>query len=105
MKVLKKLIFAASATLILSSCATVRSPLTGTFFSDVKSPLLATSNSNSSKVGTAEAKSYLGVIAIGDASIDAAAKSAGITKIHHVDEQAISIMGVIATYKIFVYGE
>lgn len=105
MKKVKNLMFVAGATLLLTSCASVKSPLTGVWYTDVKAPLTATSNSNSSKVGSAEATSILGVIATGDASIDAAAKSAGITKIHHVDEQSTSILGFFAKYKVFVYGE
>jgi hypothetical protein len=105
MKNIKKLMFVAGATLMLSSCATVKSPLTGVWYTDVKAPVTATSNSNSTKVGTSEATSILGIIATGDASIDAAAKSAGITKIHHVDEHSTSILGFFAKYKVYVYGE
>ncbi len=106
MKKLKFLVLAAGAALMLSSCAMVlTSPLTGGLYSDVKAPVLATANAGSSKVGTAEAQSILGLVATGDASIETAAKSAGITKIHHVDKQATSILGIIATYKIYVYGE
>lgn len=105
MKKVKKLMFIAGATLLFSSCATVKSPLTGIWYTDVKAPLIATSNSNSTKVGSAEATSILGLVATGDASIDAAAKSAGITKIHHVDEQSTSILGFFAKYKVYVYGE
>ncbi|NCB07156.1 MAG: hypothetical protein EOM73_03215, partial [Bacteroidia bacterium] len=68
-------------------------------------PVTATSNSISTKVGSAEATSILGIVATGDASIDAAAKSGGITKIHHVDEQSTSILGFFAKYKVYVYGE
>ena len=102
---MKKLTFIVGTTLLLSSCAVVKSPLTGVWFQNVKAPLTATSNSNSSKVGSAEATSILGIIATGDASIDAATKSAGITKIHHVDEHSTSILGFFAKYKIYVYGE
>jgi hypothetical protein len=56
-------------------------------------------------VGTSQATSILGWFAFGDASIDAAAKSAGISKIHHVDEQSTSVLGIFATYKVLVYGE
>lgn len=97
--------FIAGATLLLSSCATVKSPLSGVWYTDVKAPVAATSNSNSTKVGSAKATSILGIVATGDASIDAAAKSAGITKIHHVDEHSTSILGFFARYKVYVYGE
>lgn len=64
-----------------------------------------TGNAGSSKVGTAEAKGYLGVVALGDASIQAAAREAGITRIHHVDYQAKSYVGVYTIYTIIVYGD
>jgi len=102
---MKKLVFAFSVALLLSSCATVKSPLSGILYTNVKAPVAVTGNSNSTKVGTSQATSILGIVATGDASIDAAAKSAGITKIHHVDEESRSILGIFAKYKVFVYGE
>lgn len=104
MKKVKKKMFFAGATLLLSSCVGIQAPLWGGVYTDVKGPVAATSNSNSSKVGSAQANGFL-FIATGDASIEAAAKSAGITKIHHVDHQSTSILGLFATYKIYVYGE
>lgn len=97
--------FIVGASLLLSSCAFVKTPVVGTLYTDVKAPLTATSNENSTKVGTAEAQSILGIVATGDASIEAAAKSADITKIHHVDEHSTNILGLYATYKVYVYGE
>ena len=95
-----------SVALLLTSCAAgVKSPLIGTLFTDVKASLAVTSNSGSSKVGTAEATSILGIVATGDASIEAAAKKAGISKIHHVDEHSFNVLGIIARYKVIVYGE
>ena len=55
--------------------------------------------------GTAEAKGYVGIVALGDASIQAAAREAGITRIHHVDYQAKSYVGVYTIYTIIVYGD
>ena len=49
--------------------------------------------------------SFLVLIATGDASIRAAAKSAGITKIHHVDHHSTNMLGFVATYTVIVYGE
>lgn len=102
---MKHLFIVLGSVFLLSSCAMVKSPLVGTIYTDVKAPLIATSNSGSVKVGSAEATSILGIIATGDASIDAAAKSAGITKIHHVDEHVTNILGIFSTYKVVVYGE
>lgn len=103
---IKSLIVAVGAATMLSSCAAfVATPALGILYTDVKAPLAATSNSGSSKVGTAQASSILGLVATGDASIDAAAKAGGITKIHHVDFEAKNILGIYATYTVYVYGE
>jgi hypothetical protein len=89
----------------MSSCAFTSAPLMGGLYTDIKAPLAVTSNTGSTKVGTAKATSILGIVATGDASIEAASRSAGITKIHHVDYQATSIIGVYATFTVMVYGE
>jgi len=101
----KKVAMLLTVVAFMSSCAMVKSPLTGVWYTNVKAPVAVTGNANSTKVGSASAKSILGIIATGDASIDAAAKSAGITKIHHVDEQSTSVLGFFAKYEVFVYGE
>ena len=80
---MKKLFAFAFAAMMLAGC--VKSPLVGGIYTDVKDGLAVTGNAGSSKVGTAEAKRYVGVVALGDASIQAAAREAGITRIHHVD--------------------
>jgi len=105
MKKIKKILILGGIVFFFSSSAIVKSPLGAVLYTDVKAPLTATSNSSSTKVGTAEATSILGLVATGDASIEAAAKSAGITKIHHVDEQSTNILGLFAKYKIYVFGE
>ncbi|MFA8449278.1 MAG: TRL-like family protein [Bacteroidales bacterium] len=102
---MKKFLFLIGIIAMLGSCASVKSPAIGLIYSDVKAPLLATSNEGSSKVGKATVQSILGAVAMGDASIEAAAKEAGIKKIHHVDYHSKSIIGIIATYEVYVYGE
>lgn len=96
---------AAFAALMFTGCGIVKTPVTGAFYTDVKDGMAVTSNAGSSKVGTAEAKGYLGIVAIGDASIQAAAKEAGISRIHHVDYQSKSYVGVYNCYTVIVYGE
>ncbi len=98
------LIFAVVA-FVLSSCAVASSPVIGVLYTDVKAPIVATANPAGKKVGTAEATSILGVVATGDASIDAAAKQAGISRISHVDYKVTSILGIFAKFTVFVYGE
>lgn len=105
---MKKLFFgvACLATLALSSCSVVSSGAgMGMIYTDVKEGAIATSNTLGSKVGTGHETGVLGLISIGDASIQTAAKSAGIKKISHVDVQKMSVLGIFAKYDIFVYGE
>jgi hypothetical protein len=58
-----------------------------------------------SKKGEASFTSILGILATGDASLKEAMERGGITKIHHIDQQVTNILGIIATYKVIVYGE
>ena len=95
-----------SITVLLSGCgAMVMAPGTGFLYTEVKAPLTATSNSASSKVGTSQCTSILGLICTGDASIQTAAKNAGITRIHHVDYKNKSILGIYAELTVTVYGD
>lgn len=102
---MKKLLFVCSVLFLMSSCAMVQAPISGWAYTNVKGPFAVTGNGVSSKVGTAECQGILGLVTTGDASIETAAKSAGITKIHHVDYESSSIIGIIAKYKVIVYGE
>lgn len=105
MKKLASIFCALAMVVMLASCAMATAPVTGFLYSDVKSPVAVTGNSGSSKVGIAEATSILGLVGTGDASVQAAAKAAGITKIHHVDQHSTNILCIYAKYTIYVYGE
>lgn len=103
---MKKILFSAAvaATLLFSSCAAI-GPIVGLVYTDVDYGTAVNNNTLGSKVGKSEAKGYVALIAVGDASIEAAAKSAGIKKISHVDQHANSILGIVVTYTTIVYGE
>ncbi len=95
----------AAGLLLFTSCAVVTtSPLTGFLYSDLTAPHSVTESDVGTKMGTATAQSVLGLVATGDASVAAACRDGGITKIHHVDFYAKSILGIIATYEVRVYG-
>jgi len=69
-------------------------------------PVNATGNSIGKKVGTAKATGYLGFLFFNqDASIQAAAKSGGISKISTVDIKHTSLLNIIVTYETIVTGE
>jgi TRL (tRNA-associated locus)-like protein len=102
------IIFILSFTVLLSGCvALVPSPLTGFIYSDVKAPFpgMKCDFAQSPKMGESTAISILGWVAVGDASLETAAKSAGITKIHHVDFRSTNFFGAYATFTTIVYGE
>lgn len=82
----------------------------GMLYQDTKTPLgdvsyWGPSTNSASKKGEASFTSILGILATGDASLKEAMERGGITKVHHIDQQVTNILGLIATYKIIVYGE
>jgi hypothetical protein len=93
------------AALMLGGCAT--SQPVGWAVTQVKLPQALGDGAakQGMKKGVSECKSYLAMVAVGDASIEAAAKNGGITKIQFVDWDANNILGVIGTYTCTVYGE
>jgi len=100
---MKSLLLSASAALFLSGCATVF-PVGG-IYTEVNLPVVATSaTGRAAKSGTAECKSILTLVAIGDCSIEAAKRQGGITEVQHVDWHAENILGIIGKYKVVVYG-
>jgi hypothetical protein len=78
----------------------------GILYTEVKAPLAATQQQTApTKVGTAECTSILGLVSTGDASIEAAAKNGGITKIHHVDYESKNILGIFGKFTTIVHGD
>jgi hypothetical protein len=104
-KLSAKLAIIGLLALVAAGCAMSAAPVTGFIYTDVQGPVAATGNSGASKVGIASCQSILGWVATGDASIETAAKGAGITKIHHVDYYSQSILGIWAKFTVKVYGE
>jgi hypothetical protein len=93
-----------AAAVLLTGCAT--SYPVGNFYTQLKLPVaVGDSNVKATKVGTAESKSILAMVATGDCSIETAMRNGGITRIHHVDWEAENVLGIIGTYKVTVYGE
>ena len=57
-----------------------------------------------SKVGEACAMTILGVVAIGDGSIDAAKAAGGISQVASVDHKIFSVLGIYGTACTVVHG-
>ena len=92
---MKKIITMVLVAALFSSC----------IFANVHLPKMLNGDHKSVKVGTSKCQVFVGVVAVGDAGIEAAAKAAGITKIHYVDKQIFHVLGVYIRYTIYVYGE
>lgn len=82
-------------------------PPTGMIFTDIKAPLDYNMNEtkNASRSGMSETMSIVGLIALGDGSIKAAAQNGGITTIHSADYEYFNIIGVYQRYRTVVYGD
>ncbi len=76
----------------------------GSLYTELKLPITATSTQGK-REGTAECKSIMALVAIGDCSIETAKKNGGISKVSAVDWEAKSILGIVGEYKIHVFGE
>ena len=100
------LTLAAGFALALASCSTVATGSgMGLLYTSVTEGQMVTSNQLGKKVGTSSSTGVLGLVSIGDASIQTAANSAGIKKVSHVDVKKTSVLGLFATYTLMVYGE
>ena len=96
MKFTLKALAAVAVCALVSSCATISSPVT------------ATTNPVGSKCGVAESPIYLGTWSSKgeENGIEQAAKNAGITKISHVDSyQKLYFWGLVIKQTTKVYGE
>ena len=77
----------------------------GGIYTQIKGPVAGVDNSvQCTKTGVSVAKSIV-FLASGDASIKAAMDNGGLKKVHHVDNEVMSILGVYAEYKTTAYGE
>ncbi len=102
---MKKLFLAAMVavtTFAFTSCGGLG--MGGFVYQDSTVPAAVTSNAIGSKCGTAKILNVLGVVELGDAGINTAAKNGGISRVSHVDVKTFSILGVFVTYEYFVYG-
>lgn len=105
---MKKLVFSLAAVMamICASCSTITTGSgVGAIYTGVSEGAIATSNEVGTKVGESSSIGVLGLVNVGDASIQKAAKEAGIKKISHVDVKKMSVLGLFASYKTIVYGE
>ncbi len=104
-------VLAAFCVTMMTGCGGLIAITGGGFlYQDTKAPMpqvsyFGPSTSSAAKKGEASYSSILGILVTGDASLKEAMERGGITKVHHIDHQVTNILGIIATYKVIVYGE
>jgi hypothetical protein len=106
---------AISSTTVLSGCASNVFPggptIAGGLLTNVTSPaqsltVATDATAKPIKEGSASATSFLGLIATGNASVQAAMKDGNISKVHNVDHTINTILfGVYASTTTTVHGE
>ena len=92
-----------AAWLPLMGCMAVSAPARGILYTDMKGPITA-NGTIGAKSGKACAQSILGLIAQGDASIEAAAANGGIKSVTTVDHHSTNLVGIIGTFCTVVRG-
>ncbi len=98
------------ATLVLLFALTgTQANAMGLFYTNATYPVTATGTKvqdlSKLKKGEASTTNVLFIVEVGDASIDTAAKNAGITKISHIDIQEKTVFIFWRGVKVTVYGE
>jgi hypothetical protein len=95
---------ALAAALFSTGCIGVATPAVGTLVTEVKGPIGVGDSPTGSKTGKACAQSILSLVAMGDASIEAAKKAGGIKKVATVDHETKWLI-LFGTYCTVVTGE
>lgn len=89
----------------LSGCGFVADGPFGWAYTDSKTPITMGAAKTGSKTGKACITSFFGMTSIGDASIESAAKAAGINEIATVDSENLNIFGTYTKQCTVITGE
>ena len=101
---MKKLLLIAMLAVGLSGCAAVPSHL-GMALVQIDKEGVTVADASARKMGRACGSNILGVVALGDLSIEKAKRSAGIQKVATVDKEVKSFFGVYSHVCTIVTGE
>lgn len=102
-----KLVAAALSLAALNGCAMAsggNAAAMGSIYSGYKSPGNLGTGAEG-KTGEACISSILGLIATGDASVEAAKKAGGIATVSYVDHEQFGVLGIYATSCTVVHGQ
>lgn len=91
---------------VISGCyAGAGSPIPGLLYTEIKAPKEGLADAADTKEGVAICKSILGLVALGDCSIEAAKKAGGISKVQYADVEVKNILGIYAEYAVIARGQ
>lgn len=83
-------------------------PPQGWIVSNIKAPLSADNTgvkvNEQQKTGMAEVENYLGIISVGDCSIEEAADDGNLTTIDYADYEYFNVLGVYQRFTVKVHG-
>ena len=105
-----KMTVAAALVMLMTGCAGVvfapKGATQGMLFAENNSNVMVDDDEQAtfSKSGESCAKSILGWVTIGDASVSTAAKKANITNVGVVDNHFFNVLGIYAEFCIQVWG-
>lgn len=99
------LLFAIIALFAVSGCGFVADGPFGWVYTDSKTPVALGTAKTGSKEGKACVTSFFGALSVGDASIEAAMKSAGIKEINTINKKNFSVFGTYTRQCTIVTGE
>ena len=109
MRLVSTALVLVSSAALLGGCAIgPPSPLYGSLYTNVTYPSHyqgAAPKGPGSKSGSSKATNILGLVATGDASVNAACQDGSITTVHTVDQNATNVLGLWAVYTTEVTGE
>ncbi|KJR41050.1 lipoprotein [Candidatus Magnetoovum chiemensis] len=91
--------------LTFSSCGFVADGPFGWLYTDNKAPVGMGTAASGSKIGRACIYSFFGGISLGDGSIEAAMKNAGIKEVFSINKDNLNIFGTYSRQCTIVTGE
>lgn len=108
MKKLLTLVAVGAAPLLLAGCLVAPvMPPTGAVYTDYRAPLDWDQEESTvgPRTGVSQSTSILGLIATGDASIQAAARNGNISSAKGADYEYFNVLGVYQRYRTVLHGE
>ncbi len=101
------LIALGGSFMLLAGCLTAPFQPPVGLFSDIEAPLSIDHSKTAvtSKKGESSAMCILGLVAVGDASTQAAAQNGRLKTIHHLDYKYLNVFGIYQSTTVVAYGE